>query len=69
MALESFDSHGRLKQQYRNHPVKKGPGVWQEEFDSGGLLLIEDITMYHLYRRRGLAAKLVKSVMDKRVSV
>ena len=68
MALQLFISHGRLKQQYRDHPVKKGSGVWRDEFDSDGLLLVEDITVDHFYKRRSLAAKLAKSVMDKCVS-
>jgi hypothetical protein len=40
LAFELFDRYGRLKNEFKEHPIRKGSSVWNKELDSGDLLLI-----------------------------
>ena len=59
LAFGLFDRWGNLKSELRNHPIKKGTGVWGEELDEGKFLLIEEFTIDENHRRKGYGRKLV----------
>jgi len=56
-AFEIFDRWGNLKSELRNHPVKKGTGVWGPELDCGRILLIEQMSARDEYQRQGFGRK------------
>ena len=58
LAFSLFDHWGSLKSELRNHPIKKGTGVWREELDEGKFLLIEEFTIDENHRRKGYGRKL-----------
>lgn len=58
LAFELFDRFGCLRPQYKEHPVKRGLGVWGNELDRGDILLIEQLTVSPTYRRRGIGSML-----------
>ena len=68
LAFELFDRYGRLKNEFKEHAVKKGSGIWGDELDSGDLLLIEQISLKAPYRRQGLGSKLVEAILEKTCS-
>lgn len=41
LAFDLFNRYGRLRPEFKKHPVRKGLGVWNEELDVGDILLIE----------------------------
>ena len=59
LAFCLFDRWGNLKAELRNHPIKKGTGIWGEELDEGKFLLIEELTIDENHRRKGYGRKLV----------
>lgn len=65
LAFEVFDRYGRLKTEFKGHPVRKGTGVWKDELDTGDLLLIEFLRIEKEYRSCGLGKKLVMAMVDK----
>ncbi|KAF9697622.1 hypothetical protein EKO04_004023 [Ascochyta lentis] len=65
LAFALFDRYGRLKPHFRDHPVMKGNGVFQDEFNNGDLLLFESIRVDKIHRRKGLASKLVRAIINK----
>lgn len=64
VASELFDRYGRLKRELREHPVKKGFGVWGKELDTGDFLLIELLTVEKDHQRQGIATKLANIVQE-----
>jgi ribosomal protein S18 acetylase RimI-like enzyme len=65
LALDLFDRYGRLKQEFMDHPVKRGSGVWSAELDDDDIFLIEHLEIDTQYRRRGLGSKLVRAMLDE----
>jgi GNAT superfamily N-acetyltransferase len=65
LAFDLFDRFGRLKTDFKTHPVKSGTGVWGDELDQGDLLLIETLRVQKDYRRCGLGRKLVNAVLER----
>ncbi|KAF2134955.1 hypothetical protein P153DRAFT_13423 [Dothidotthia symphoricarpi CBS 119687] len=65
LALDVFDRHGRLKNEVKEHPIKKGSGVWGSELDTGDLLFLKEVWISKRYRRRGLGRQLVQAVWKK----
>lgn len=65
MGFDLFDRYGRLKPEFKDHPIKKGSGIWGKELDHGDILLIETITVKKLHRRQGLGRKLVAAMLEK----
>ncbi|KAL1601680.1 hypothetical protein SLS60_006595 [Paraconiothyrium brasiliense] len=65
LAFDLFDRYGRLKKMFKEHIIKKGSGIWGDEFDNGDLLLLEYISIQEPYRRQGLGRRLVTAVLDK----
>lgn len=64
LAFEVFDRWGCLKSELRDHPVKKGTGVWGTELDAAKILFIEDVTVNENHRRKGYGRNLVEQVWD-----
>ncbi|KAF2501208.1 hypothetical protein BU16DRAFT_449914 [Lophium mytilinum] len=60
-----FDRYGRLKPEFKTHSVKKGSGVWQDELDSGDILLINVLHVKLSHRRRGLGRKMFVELFEK----
>lgn len=65
LAFGLFDRYGRLQSQLREHPIMKGSGIFQDEFDDGDLLLFELIRVDETHRRKGLASELVTAIIEK----
>jgi GNAT superfamily N-acetyltransferase len=65
LALDLFDRYGRLKDEIREHPLRKGSGVWKGELDDGNLVLIEDVKVERRYRRKRIGSKLILHILEK----
>jgi GNAT superfamily N-acetyltransferase len=65
LAFDLFDRYGRLRSEFKDHPIRKGSGVWSKELDTGDILLIEEIKIDKAYRRRGLGKKVVGAMLEK----
>ena len=65
LAFDIFDRYGRLRKEFKTHPIKRGTGLWQHELDNGDLLLFEELKIDKRYRRRGLGKRLVAAVLEK----
>lgn len=65
LAFQLFDRYGRLKKAFKEHVVKKGSGIWGDEFDSGDLLLFEEVSLQAPYRLQGLGTKLVEAILER----
>lgn len=60
-----MDRYGRLKPEFKAHPIKKGSGIWRSEFDTDDILLIESLKVDKKYRRLGQASKFVRAMLEK----
>ncbi|OKL58029.1 hypothetical protein UA08_06455 [Talaromyces atroroseus] len=47
LAFELFDRFGCLQPKFKEHPIKRGSGIWKDELNYGDILLIEDIRLAH----------------------
>ncbi|MCJ1400991.1 hypothetical protein MMC11_004202 [Xylographa trunciseda] len=65
LAFTVFDRWGCLKPEIRDHPVKKGSGVWGKEIDKGRILVIEYLAVDKEFRRQGIAKKLFEDLWAK----
>jgi len=65
LAFDIFDRYGRLRKEFKTHPIKRGTGLWQHELDYGDLLFFEQLQIERGYRRRGLGKRLVEAVLEK----
>ncbi|KAL8730545.1 MAG: hypothetical protein Q9166_003999 [cf. Caloplaca sp. 2 TL-2023] len=65
LAFGLFDRWGCLKSEFRQHPIKKGTGVWGRELDQGRFLLIEFVTVDKSHRRQGHGKALVDEIWEK----
>ncbi|KAL6363791.1 hypothetical protein LRP88_03215 [Fusarium phalaenopsidis] len=65
LAFELFDRYGRLRKEFREHPVNKGTGVWGSELDGEDILLFENIRIEPGHRRQKMGTKIVKAVLNK----
>ncbi|KAN0083849.1 hypothetical protein V8E54_002937 [Elaphomyces granulatus] len=65
LAFDLFDRYGRLKPEFKDHPVKKGSGVWGAEFDDGDVFLIETLKVDKEYRLLGLGSRVVSAMLEK----
>jgi GNAT superfamily N-acetyltransferase len=63
LAFDLFDRYGRLKDDYKHHPIRKGSGFWKDQLDRGDMLVIEDVTIDQQYRRRGIGTRLVQALL------
>ncbi|KAL6240818.1 hypothetical protein RBB50_012233 [Rhinocladiella similis] len=65
LAFDLFDRYGRLRPEFKTHPVMKGTGVWGQELDHGDILLIEEIFVDKDYRRQGLGRRMMESLLAR----
>jgi GNAT superfamily N-acetyltransferase len=65
LAYELFDRYGRLRLEFKDHPIKKGSGIWRDGLDIGPILLIEEIHIEKPYRRRSIGQKVVLAVLEE----
>lgn len=64
LAFELFDRYGCLQPKFKNHPLRRGCGVWNSELDDGDILIIGDIRVSRSQRRRGIGSKLVHAILE-----
>ncbi|KAJ5267460.1 hypothetical protein N7478_010268 [Penicillium angulare] len=64
-AFDLFDRYGRLKPDFKDHPVKKGSGIWGSELDDGDIFLIGSLEIDEAYSRLGQRPTLVEAMLDK----
>lgn len=64
LAFEIFDRYGCLQPNFKNHPIKRGSGVWNDELNDGDILMIDDILVSRPNRRKGIGSKLVHAILD-----
>ncbi|KAH1891042.1 hypothetical protein KXV57_006097, partial [Aspergillus fumigatus] len=64
LALDLLDRYGRLKQEFKDHPFKKGSGVWRAGLDGDDIFLIENLEIDRQYRRCGLGSRLVRAMLE-----
>ncbi|MCJ1387286.1 hypothetical protein MMC18_000127 [Xylographa bjoerkii] len=65
LAFTVFDRWGCLKTEIKDHPIKKGSGIWGEEIDRGRILVIEYVKVDKNFRRQGIANKLIEDLWLK----
>ncbi|KAI9649054.1 hypothetical protein NHQ30_001621 [Ciborinia camelliae] len=66
IAFSLFDRYGFLKDNLKNHCVRKGTGVWGSELDFGPLFLMERIEVTdRKWRRKGLGRAMVDALVKK----
>ncbi|UPL00965.1 hypothetical protein LCI18_011899 [Fusarium solani-melongenae] len=65
LAFELFDRYGRLRKEFREHPVNKGTGVWGSELDGEDILLFENIQIEPGYHRQKIGTKIINAVLNK----
>ncbi|KAL2818211.1 hypothetical protein BDW59DRAFT_181913 [Aspergillus cavernicola] len=64
LAFGLFNRFSCLQPQFKDHPVKRGSGVWGDELNNGDILLIEQITIAPTHRRRGVGCKLIRALLE-----
>ena len=52
-----FDCWGRLKPQYRTHPVAKGIGVWGNELNAGNIFILDGMYVDEGFQRQGIGSR------------
>ena len=65
LAFDLFDRYGRLREEFKEYPIKKGSGIWQKEIDRGDLLLFQRLSIQKPYRRRGLGRRVVNALLER----
>ena len=65
IAFELFDRHGRLRKEFKDHPIRKGTGVWGSELDLGSFFVIEHLLIDKEWRRKAIGAKIVTYLIEK----
>jgi GNAT superfamily N-acetyltransferase len=65
IAYEIFDRYGRLRQEFKNHAVLKGTGVFGNELDDGDLFVVEYMFIQPEWRRKGLGTKIMETLTNK----
>ena len=65
VAFELFDRYGRLKNEFREHAIRKGTGAWGNELDLGSIFIIENIRVDRNWRRKGLGRMIVSYLVEK----
>ncbi|KAE9364854.1 hypothetical protein N431DRAFT_111710 [Stipitochalara longipes BDJ] len=65
VAFGLFDRYGRLKKEFKDHPIRKGTGAWGSELDLGSFLVIEDLHIDKEWRRRGIGKRIALHLLEK----
>lgn len=63
LAFELFGRYGYLQPKIKNHPSRRGCGVWNGELDDGDIVIFGDIRVSPSQRRRGIGSKLVHAIL------
>lgn len=64
LAFELFDRFGCLQPKFKDHPIKRGSGVWKDELNDGDILLIGEIRVCRYNRRNGIGSKLAHAILE-----
>jgi len=64
LAFKLFNRHGHFREEYKEHIVKKGSGIWGSELDTGLLLLLNGTTTNHAARCHGGSARILRKVLE-----
>ncbi|KAE8310994.1 hypothetical protein BDV41DRAFT_543273 [Aspergillus transmontanensis] len=64
VAASLFDRYGRLRDEFKTHPFKKGNGVWSSEFDHGDMLIIEEFGIYSTSWQNDTSVLVFNTVID-----
>lgn len=65
LAFDIFNRYGRLRKEFKDHPVKRGSGIWQDELDGGDLLVFETMSVHRWSQSRVMDQKLATAVLKK----
>ncbi|KAF0317114.1 hypothetical protein GQ607_015631 [Colletotrichum asianum] len=65
LALDLFDRYGRLKEEFCEHPLRKGSGVWKRELNEGNFILIDDVNVERIHRRKQVGSKLILHLLEQ----
>jgi len=65
VAFGVFDRYGRLKKEFKDHPIRQGTGAWGSELDLGAIFLAEDIFINKEWRRRGIGRRVAHHLLEK----
>lgn len=65
IAFELFDRYGRLKREFKDHPIRKGTGVWGTELDLGSFFVIEEMKIDKEWRRNGIGTRIMRLLIAK----
>ncbi|KAF3903208.1 hypothetical protein ABW20_dc0102301 [Dactylellina cionopaga] len=65
IAFDLFNRYGRLKQEYIDHTIRKGSGVWGSELDLGHLFVIESVSVNKDWRGKGVGKRIVTELIGK----
>ncbi|KAB8257968.1 hypothetical protein BDV32DRAFT_139951 [Aspergillus pseudonomiae] len=65
LSFDLLDRYGRLKPEFKYHPVKKGSGVWSAGLDDGDIFLIETLEIDKQYRQLGQVSRLVRAMLER----
>jgi hypothetical protein len=63
LALNLLDRYSRLKQEFKDHPIKKGSGVWRAGLDGDDIFLIENLEIDRQYCCCGFGSRLVRAML------
>jgi hypothetical protein len=64
LAFTLFDRRGNLRQEYKEHIIKKGSGIWGSELDTGLLLLLDSTAINHSTQSHGGTTHLLRNVIE-----
>jgi ribosomal protein S18 acetylase RimI-like enzyme len=64
LVLDLLDRYSCLKQEFKDHPVKKGSGVWRAGLDGDDIFLIENLEIDRQYCCCGLGSRLVRAMLE-----
>ncbi|KAK5998616.1 hypothetical protein PT974_00997 [Cladobotryum mycophilum] len=59
-----FDRYGRLRDEFKHHPIQRGSGIWGDELDRGDILAIDKIIVLIPWRRQGIGRAIVRALLD-----
>jgi hypothetical protein len=65
VAFQLFDRYGRLKKEFKDHPIRKGTGVWGSELDLGSFFVIEDLQVDKEWHRKGVGKIIALFLIEK----
>lgn len=64
-AFDLFDRYGRLRKELKDHPVRKGTGVWGSELDLKPFFVIEELLVDKQWRRKAIGTKIATYLIEK----